>query len=335
MKKLRHIMLLLSALFFVNSYGMQRVQQNSPLRVYFSPQEQAEITNELYSLLDGAKKQILIAIYWITDKNLIEKFIAAKNRNVDVQIVIDASTPDINNITKQLLKSGIVPAIYPSDNRNAAGKMHNKFAIVDAEKVFTGSANFTPTALNPNAKNYNFENVVLINSADIAQKFINAFMRMEQDIFDFYVDIVALSSLDQLPDWMHNTLPSIYQRKNSMQSSVRQLSKNYNAEEQKRINSFFGIQFAQQKEPITENQLRLLRTKGLPDKEILGLSKQEASPIIGKILAMKLNWDPATDKQRSLLRDMGMPNTEALALSKQEASSIKTEAELYAGRAKA
>lgn len=52
------------------------------------------------------------------------------------------------------------------------GDMHNKFIIVDSEKILTGSANFTKTAENHQ------QNLVLIKSREIAKEFNNEFNEM-------------------------------------------------------------------------------------------------------------------------------------------------------------
>jgi PLD-like domain len=299
MKKTNLIALLLHALFFVNCYGMEPVQRDAlPVQVYFTPQDQAEITNNLLALLDNAKQQILIAMYWITDQAIMEKIIAAKKRNVDVQIVIDETTPK-SQIVDQLLHNDIVPIVYPSNNPNAAGKMHHKFVVVDTFTVFTGSANFTKAALNPEAIGYNFENVIIFNSNNIAKKYIEAFITMQKTIFDFYVEIIASENPNDLPDWMNHIVPMVYNKQHAMQESVNQKTKNYKLKEQGRIKSFFGMQPVSVKrknqfiektrnmesywEPATKNQLGLLERMGVPYRDTVNLSKQEASDLIDDI----------------------------------------------------
>ena len=304
------------------TFGSTPSQPISPiLQVYFAPQNQIKITNTLFDLLDNAKKQILIAIYWITDNAIIEKIIAAKRRNIDVQIVIDETTPQVDDIITQLLQNDIVPIICPSKPPYNTGIMHNKFVAIDATKVFTGSANFTQAALSSSAIKNNFENVMIINSTDIAQKFIDAFVTMKQDIFDFYVGIIALNNPNQLPNWMSDLIPTVYQKQDLMKQSVSQQTNNYNAKEQRRINNFFGIQSTIRQDRLTDKQQRLLNTKGFSNQEILNLSKKEASDLIGTILA-DYNWQRATEKQRSLLKKKGFSDQEVLSLSKDEASEL-------------
>ncbi len=291
------------------------------LQVYFAPQDQIKITNTLFDLLDNARKQILIAIYWITDNAIIEKIIAAKRRNIDVQIVIDETTPQVDDIITQLLQNDIVPIICPSKPPYNTGIMHNKFVAIDDTKVFTGSANFTQAALSSSAIKNNFENVMVINSTDIAQQFIDAFVTMKQDIFDFYVGIIALNNPNQLPNWMSNLIPTVYQKQDLMNQSVSQQTKNYNAKEQRRINNFFGIQPTERREDnMTIPQKRLLNMNGFSDQDISGLSKKEASDLITKVKSGY--WQRATEKQRSLLKNKGFSDQEVLSLSKDEASDL-------------
>jgi hypothetical protein len=301
-------------------------QQTSPqisntplLQVYFNPQDQLKITSTLFDLLDNAKKQIYIAMYWITDPTVIEKIIAAKRRNIDIQIIIDGSSLEYFDITPQLLQNNIVPIIYPSND--ATGKMHHKFVTIDGIKVFTGSANFTKAALDEKIQRFNFENVVVINSTHTAKQYIDAFMNMKKQIFNFYVQIIALNNPNQLPDWMSDLIPTIYQTQDLMQQSVNQEIKNYNAEEQRRINNFFGMQSTERREDnMTMPQKRLLNMNGFSDQDLLGLSKKEASDLITKVKSGY--WDPATKKQRALLKSKGFSDQEILFLSKEEASDL-------------
>lgn len=320
--------------------GMKRlrenvVQSNSlSLQVWFAPQDQDQIMNELSALLENAKKQVIIAMYWITDQLLIEKIIAAKKRGVDVQIVIDESMSlfsDLNSLIDKFVQNNIIPIIYPSKHGNAAGKMHNKFIVVDTTTVFTGSANFTRTALDSSSFGFNFENVVVINSTDIAKRFVVNFDEMDQMIFDFYVEIIASSNLNQLPVWMHRLFPLVYQNQLFMRQSVQKTIERFNAEEQRKIKSFFGIQSTTAWEHATVKQQDLLRSKGVPIEEIAGLSKQEASSLISKIIKQgslfgtrpATKWDPAaTEAQQRLLRNMGVPDEEISGLSKREASDL-------------
>ena len=51
--------------------------------------------------------------------------------------------------------------------------MHDKFAVIDNETVMTGSFNWTRTA-----SERNYENIVMIKSAKIADKYIRAWEKI-------------------------------------------------------------------------------------------------------------------------------------------------------------
>lgn len=51
--------------------------------------------------------------------------------------------------------------------------MHDKFLVIDRQKVLTGSYNFTTTA-----SKENYENLVLIEAPKIAEEFARAFERI-------------------------------------------------------------------------------------------------------------------------------------------------------------
>ncbi|HEX4068985.1 MAG TPA: phospholipase D-like domain-containing protein [Candidatus Babeliales bacterium] len=300
-------------------------KSNQPLlQVYFSPQDQQQITNSLHTLLDNVQRRLRIAIYWMTDKTILEKIIAAKRRNIDVEIVMDGTSPEIDNIIAQLLQNNIIPVVDPSDVLRY-GKMHHKFVVVDDVIVFTGSANFTQIVLNPNAKGLNFENALIINSSDIAKQYTDAFVDMGRHILQFYIDLIASTkNINELPSWMQKLAFTIYQSQPFMQQLVTQMINNYDLVDQRRVRSFFGIQSVEKqsferRDLITPNQYGYLKSRGFLDEEISDLSKQDAFAIVGKI---KSHEDPVTIKQRTLLRDKGFSNVEILGLSKQEASRL-------------
>ena len=51
--------------------------------------------------------------------------------------------------------------------------MHDKFIVLDRQKVLTGSYNYTTTA-----SRENYENLVFIENAKIAEEFARAFERI-------------------------------------------------------------------------------------------------------------------------------------------------------------
>lgn len=90
---------------------------NSVVEVYFSPKDHS--SNRIISLILGAKKYIYIPAFLITHTNIANELIAAKNRGVDVRVIIDANSTGTRNTKHAVLrKSGIL-----LKTENYAGKL--------------------------------------------------------------------------------------------------------------------------------------------------------------------------------------------------------------------
>lgn len=128
------------------------------LSVYFSPSDET-IKNMVVPLVDNAKKYIYMPVFLITDKRLAQALINAKNRGVDIRVVVDATNARSPYSKHRLLRQhGILVK-----TENYAGKLHSKSIIIDDEYTIIGSMNFSK-----NGELKNDENVVLIKDKTLA-----------------------------------------------------------------------------------------------------------------------------------------------------------------------
>jgi phosphatidylserine/phosphatidylglycerophosphate/cardiolipin synthase-like enzyme len=135
--------------------------------VQFGPGLGTNVVDSFVSVIDGATNTIDAAFYEIRYQPIVDALIRAKNRGVAIRIMTD--TDYINNsFTQQLIAAGIN---VKGDNRSAI--MHNKYAIIDGQKVWMGSANVTDT---DNANNYN--NTILWESSSLANIYKTDFEEM-------------------------------------------------------------------------------------------------------------------------------------------------------------
>lgn len=135
--------------------------------VQFGPGLGTNVVDSFVSVIDGATNTIDAAFYEIRYQPIVDALIRAKNRGVAIRIMTD--TDYINNsFTQQLIAAGIN---VKGDNRSAI--MHNKYAIIDDQKVWMGSANVTDT---DNANNYN--NTILWESSSLANIYKTDFEEM-------------------------------------------------------------------------------------------------------------------------------------------------------------
>jgi len=130
------------------------------LAVYFSPRGGA--TEAIVQQLDKAKTSILVQAYSFTSAPIAKALVAAHERGVRVEILLDKShlTERYTN-APFLSKSGIPVKI---DSAHAIA--HNKIMIIDGEIVITGSFNFTKAAEDKNA-----ENLLVIRDKATAEKY--------------------------------------------------------------------------------------------------------------------------------------------------------------------
>jgi phosphatidylserine/phosphatidylglycerophosphate/cardiolipin synthase-like enzyme len=144
------------------------------VKVYFSPNGGCE--DAIVEAISHANREIEVAMYAFTSRNLARALVNAKRRGVKVKVVLDGSFNTENQYSKgeYLRRSGIpIRLVTPHGQwgraREWEGKMHNKFAIIDGSTVITGSYNWTTTA-----ELVNHENLIVFTNA---QKVASAYLR--------------------------------------------------------------------------------------------------------------------------------------------------------------
>lgn len=100
----------------------------------------------LVSLIMGAKTSLDVYNEEMNDADIETALIAAADRGVDVRITMTYSSEWKNAFTK-LAAAGAHIRTYSA---KASLYIHAKMILVDDEKVFVGSENFSPTSLNKN-----------------------------------------------------------------------------------------------------------------------------------------------------------------------------------------
>ena len=143
----------------------------------FSPEDHPK--GKLIEFITTAKKKIYAAVYMLTDNDIVQALVVAKQRGVDVQMVVDptsVASPYAKVFT--LLKSKIPVFVFDTKQHHAknarmrtfAPLMHNKFAVIDGGMVWTGSFNWTVSA---NSRNQ--ENVIITDDKNVCKKYEKQF----------------------------------------------------------------------------------------------------------------------------------------------------------------
>lgn len=116
-----------------------------------------------------ANKSIHVMVYSFTLDEIAEALIAARERGVDVKVVIERENAYGRGSEYQRLLSAGIDVRLDSNPY----LMHHKVMIVDGRIVVTGSYNWSWSA-----ENRNDENLIVIMDEDIAREFEEEFMRV-------------------------------------------------------------------------------------------------------------------------------------------------------------
>lgn len=119
------------------------------IQVYFTPGTDCE--NNIIAEINHAKK-IDIAVYSITNQNIVDAIVDAKARGAKIRVITDR----LQSKGKYSLADELQDAGIPVITNTGHKIMHNKFAIFDGKRVESGSYNWTESASKSNAENCTF-----------------------------------------------------------------------------------------------------------------------------------------------------------------------------------
>jgi phosphatidylserine/phosphatidylglycerophosphate/cardiolipin synthase-like enzyme len=160
---------------FWNNYRYTEIFKNRNIEIRFSPENDCEELIE--SEIKNSNFLINFATFSFTNRNIAEKIIEKRKEGVMVKGIIENFNIYPYSVFYLLLS-------YRCDVRKSciSGLLHDKFFIIDREKVITGSFNPTKSAKE------NVELVCLIKDKNLAEKFYNEwrylylFKSIEEDI---------------------------------------------------------------------------------------------------------------------------------------------------------
>jgi len=141
------------------------------IRVCFVPAQQCDAP--IAAAIHAARQSIRVQAYGFTAPVILGALGDAKERGVDVQVILDRSNDPFNRRDRGSERPRLVGAQFTAamgiptwiDHRVAIA--HNKVIIIDGKTVIGGSYNFTLSAEDRNA-----ENVTFIDSADVAKLYL-------------------------------------------------------------------------------------------------------------------------------------------------------------------
>jgi len=154
------IALLLSTLLINLSFALP-FSHNASYQVCFTPG--GDCTAEIVESLATAQSAIWVQAYSFTSKPIAQALLAAAQRGVKVQVILDKSQRSQHYSAAQFLFNQGIPTWI--DQHVAIA--HNKVMVIDENTVITGSFNFTQAAQKSNA-----ENLLIIHDPQLAKQYL-------------------------------------------------------------------------------------------------------------------------------------------------------------------
>ncbi len=139
----------------------------SVLEVCFS--RTMNCAQKLISLIDSANRSVFVAVYSFTRDDIADALIRARERGLDVRVVVESQRA-FERGSEYLRLRGAGVDIRLDANSDL---MHHKFMVIDGIIVVTGSYNFSVSA-----EDSNDENIVVLIGGEIAELYSSEFMRV-------------------------------------------------------------------------------------------------------------------------------------------------------------
>lgn len=141
--------------------------EGAVIRAYFAPEDRVE--RIIARLLRRARSEVRFLAFTFTSNRLADEMLALRRRGIAVSGVFErgGALTEFSEYMK-LRVEGVDARLDAS-----GGLMHHKVIIIDGRIVITGSFNFTR-----GADMSNDENVLVIESAEVAREYLREFARL-------------------------------------------------------------------------------------------------------------------------------------------------------------
>lgn len=116
--------------------------------------------------IDNARSSIRLAGYTFTSPDIVRRLIAARQRGVDIAVVVDERGN--HSAASKAAMNLLVNAGIPVRTIRLYAIHHDKYMVLDDTNVETGSFNYSAAAATRNSENV----LVLWNCAQIAQAYL-------------------------------------------------------------------------------------------------------------------------------------------------------------------
>jgi hypothetical protein len=137
------------------------------------------IQQQILEELNKAEKNIIVAVAWLTDRQLFDKLCKKSSNGNLVELMIYNDEINRNSAIDFTRLENYGGKLYKVGNQDSRNLMHNKFCVIDHKTVINGSYNWS------NKAKQNHENItVSTNAEDLALQFINEFQQLKEKYFE-------------------------------------------------------------------------------------------------------------------------------------------------------
>jgi len=120
----------------ISDFSLKNINKIQEISIFVTPDE--KVIEKLIWKIDNAKKRIYIEIYMFTNKKIISSIIKAKERQVDIKIIMEKNPykiPKINDKTyKKLIKKSI-DVVWSKPSNYSLN--HTKMILIDDEIILS------------------------------------------------------------------------------------------------------------------------------------------------------------------------------------------------------
>jgi phosphatidylserine/phosphatidylglycerophosphate/cardiolipin synthase-like enzyme len=159
---------LLSFLFLL--WAFQESQAiGGEVEAFFSPE--GRIKEIIVRELESTKSALDLAIHELTSLEIAQVLAKAKQRGVKVRVIADSKQANMraSKIT-YLIQQGIMVKVLGGKEK---GLMNHRFAILDGDRVLTGSFDWSEASLK-----WNYENILVIRESEAVATYQKEFDRL-------------------------------------------------------------------------------------------------------------------------------------------------------------
>ncbi|BFH80575.1 phospholipase D-like domain-containing protein [Thermus thermophilus] len=134
---------------------------------YFSPRGGRLAREALLKRLSEAQREVLVAAFVLTDREILRALLEAQGRGVAVRVLLESR--NLGSSREETLLKGNVPVRQDANPYT----MHHKVMVLDGEWVITGSYNFSARAYEVNN-----ENLLVLKSPSLAERYRKEVLRL-------------------------------------------------------------------------------------------------------------------------------------------------------------